>query len=79
MRLGYVWKSRHSVLKRSRYAICCYFIGKSNILAPIDRYKMILPLISLRSAPLRLGLIIQGLTDDTKRPPGTHLYTVRRA
>lgn len=54
------------MLKRSEYAICCYFIEKSNILAPIDHYKMILPLISLRSAPLRLGLITQGLTDDKK-------------
>ena len=61
-------KKNHSELKRFQYVIYCYFIGKSNVPAPIDHYRMILPLISLRLAPKRWGLIIQGLEDGRKYP-----------
>lgn len=64
-------------MKRLQYVVCCYFIGKSNVLAPIDLCRMILPLISLRLAPVRLGLIIQGLTDGRKYPLRP-IYTQRR-
>ena len=61
-------KKNHSDLKRFQYVIYCYFIGKSNVPAPIDICRMILPLISLRLAPKRWGLIIQGLEDGRKYP-----------
>lgn len=61
-------KENHWELKRSQYVVCCYLTGKSNILVPIDLCRMILPLISLRLTPVKLGLIIQGLADGRKYP-----------
>lgn len=69
-------KKNHSELKRFQYVIYCYFIGKSNVPAPIDHYRrMILPLISL-GWPQRVGLIIQGLEDGRKYPLRP-IYTVK--
>ena len=61
-----IWKDKE--LKRFQCVVYCYFTGKSNVPAPIDLCRMILPLISLRLAPKRWGLIIQGLEDGRKYP-----------
>lgn len=66
MMAEHIWKQNHSELQRLQYVVCCYLIGKSNVPASIDLCRMILPLISLRLAPVRRGLIIQGLTDGRK-------------